>query len=95
MDDQLRSARKRGVTHGIHIADDDIPRLQGELNGILGWVEQLAALDVEGVQPLTGAARMALRLRDDAVTEGGIPEKILANAPERAGDYFVVPKVVE
>ena len=93
----LAPATVRRITHlaRIHIADDDIPRLQGELNGILGWVEQLAALDVEGVQPLTGAARMALRLRDDAVTEGGIPEKILANAPERAGDYFVVPKVVE
>ena len=93
----LAPAAVRRIAHlaRIHIADDDIPRLQGELNGILGWVEQLAALDVEGVQPLTGAARMALRLRDDAVTEGGIPEKILANAPERAGDYFVVPKVVE
>ena len=93
----LDPATVRRIAHlaRIHIADDDIPRLQGELNGILGWVEQLAALDVEGVPPLTGAARMALRLRDDAVTEGGIPEKILANAPARAGDYFAVPKVVE
>jgi len=69
--------------------------IQTELSGILGWVEQLAALDVAGVRPLTGAADMALRLRDDAVTDGGIAERILANAPERAGDYFVVPKVVE
>jgi aspartyl-tRNA(Asn)/glutamyl-tRNA(Gln) amidotransferase subunit C len=69
------------------------------LNHILGWVEQLAALDVADIAPFTGAAHTALvqagRLRADAVTDGGIPEPILANAPERAGDYFVVPKVVE
>ena len=93
----LAPATVRRIAHlaRIHIADDDIPRLQGELNGILGWVEQLAALDVEGVQPLTGAAEMELPMRADEITDGGIPEQILANAPERAGDYFVVPKVVE
>jgi aspartyl-tRNA(Asn)/glutamyl-tRNA(Gln) amidotransferase subunit C len=93
----LDPATVRRIAHlaRIHIEADDIPRWQAELNGILGWVEQLAEIDVAGVPPLTGVADMALRMRDDAVTDGGIPEKILANAPARADSYFVVPKVVE
>jgi aspartyl-tRNA(Asn)/glutamyl-tRNA(Gln) amidotransferase subunit C len=68
----------------IRVEDEAVPRLQGELNGILGWIEQLSEVDVEGVTPLTGG-----------VTDGGIAAKILANAPDRAGDFFAVPKVVE
>ena len=79
----------------IHVDDQDVPRLQAELNGILGWIEQLNEVDVESIEPLTGAARMALKMREDVVTDGGIPEKILANAPERAGPFYAVPKVVE
>ena len=79
----------------IHVEEADVARLQGELNGILGWIEQLQEVDVEGVQPLTGAAQMALRLRDDAVTDGGRPEQVLANAPDRVGQFYAVPKVVE
>lgn len=79
----------------IHVEDDDVTRLRGELNGILGWIEQLQEVDVDGVQPLTGAAQMALRMREDAVTDGGIPERVLLNAPDRAGGFYAVPKVVE
>ncbi len=79
----------------IRVEDSQVPRLQAELNGILGWIEQLNEVDVDGVEPLTGGAQMALRLREDAVTDGGIPEQVLANAPDRAGDFFAVPKVVE
>jgi aspartyl-tRNA(Asn)/glutamyl-tRNA(Gln) amidotransferase subunit C len=79
----------------IHVEAEEIDRLKGELNGILGWIEQLSEVDVEGVQPLTGGARIAMRLRDDAVTDGLIPEDILANAPDRVGVFFTVPKVVE
>ena len=79
----------------LHVEDADIPRLQGELNGILGWIEQLNAVDVDGVEPLTGAAVMAMRLREDVVTDGGMQEAVLANAPDRAGIYYAVPKVVE
>lgn len=79
----------------IHVEDAELPSLQAELNGILGWIEQLNEVNVEGIEPLTGAAQMALKMREDVVTDGGYPEKILANAPERAGDFFVVPKVVE
>ena len=79
----------------IRVEDADVARLQGELNGILGWIEQLQEVDVQGVQPLTGAAQMALRLREDAVTDGGNAEAVLSNAPDRAGDFYAVPKVVE
>ena len=79
----------------IHVEGADVARLQGELNGILGWIEQLQEVDVTGVQPLTGAAQMALRMREDAVTDGGIPDRVLSNAPDRAGDFYAVPKVVE
>ena len=79
----------------IHVDDQDVPRLQAELNGILGWIEQLNEVDVEGVEPIAGAARMALKMREDVVTDGGYPNKVLANAPERIGDYYAVPKVVE
>lgn len=79
----------------IRVEDSQLPRLQAELNGILGWIEQLNEVDVDGVEPLTGGAQMALRLREDAVTDGGIPEQVLANAPDRAGDFYAVPRVVE
>ncbi|MHB1303480.1 MAG: Asp-tRNA(Asn)/Glu-tRNA(Gln) amidotransferase subunit GatC [Acidiphilium sp.] len=79
----------------IRLEDDEVPRLAGELNAILGYVEQLSAVDVEGVAPLSGGAQMALRLREDAVTDGAYPGRVLANAPERIGDFFAVPKVVE
>ena len=79
----------------IHVGDAEIATLQTELNAILGWIEQLNEVDVEGVEPLTGAAQMALKMREDVVTDGGYVEKVLANAPERVGNFYAVPKVVE
>ncbi len=79
----------------LHLEDADIPRIQGELNSILGWIEQLNAVNVDGIEPLTGAAAMAMRMREDVVTDGGIADAVLANAPDRAGPYYAVPKVVE
>jgi len=79
----------------IHVEESELEQLQGDLNTILGWIEQLNEVDVTGVEPLTGAAHMALRLREDVVTDGGMAERILANAPDRAGEFFAVPKVVE
>ena len=79
----------------IHVDDSELAGLAAELNGILGWIEQLNEVDVDGVEPLTGAAQMALKMREDVVTDGGYPDRVLANAPERAGDFFTVPKVVE
>ncbi len=79
----------------IHVEDAEAEQLVGELNGILGWIEQLNEVDVEGIDPLTGAAQMAMRLRPDVVTDGGIPDLVLGNAPDRAGTFYAVPKVVE
>jgi aspartyl-tRNA(Asn)/glutamyl-tRNA(Gln) amidotransferase subunit C len=79
----------------IRVEENQLSQLQAELNGILGWIEQLNEVDVEGVEPLTGGAQMALKLREDVVNDGGIVEQVLANAPDRAGDFYAVPKVVE
>jgi aspartyl-tRNA(Asn)/glutamyl-tRNA(Gln) amidotransferase subunit C len=79
----------------LHLEEADIPRLQNELNGILGWIEQLNEVNVDGVEPLTGAAMMAMRLRPDVVTDGNLQEAVLSNAPDRAGAFYAVPKVVE
>ena len=79
----------------IRVTDDQVAQLESQLNGILGWIEQLNEVDVEGVAPLTGAVDMTLRLRADQVTDGGFAEQVLANAPDRVGAFFTVPKVVE
>ena len=87
----------RDIAHLARIAvnDDEIEHLQGELNAILAFVEQLNEVDVTSVEPMTSVTPMEMKKRPDAVTDGGDPEAILANAPAREGDYFVVPKVVE
>ena len=79
----------------IRLEEEEVGRMQAELNGILGWIEQLQAVDTTGIEPMAGGGAVSLRMREDAVTDGGIPEKVLANAPDRQGDYFGVPKVVE
>jgi aspartyl-tRNA(Asn)/glutamyl-tRNA(Gln) amidotransferase subunit C len=79
----------------IHVEDAEVTTLQAELNSILGWIEQLNEVNVDGIEPLTGVTQMALKMREDVVTDGGYPDKILANAPQRAGDFYAVPKVVE
>jgi aspartyl-tRNA(Asn)/glutamyl-tRNA(Gln) amidotransferase subunit C len=79
----------------IRVEEGEIPGLSAELNGILGYVEQLNEVNVDGIEPLSGGAQMAMRLRDDLLTDGDIAEAILANAPERIGPFFAVPKVVE
>jgi aspartyl-tRNA(Asn)/glutamyl-tRNA(Gln) amidotransferase subunit C len=79
----------------IRVDATELAHLQDELNGILGWIEELNEVNVDGVEPLTGGAAMALRLREDVVTDGGQRDAVLANAPDRAGDFYTVPKVVE
>ena len=87
----------RRVAHlaRIAVADEEIAHLQGELNDILAFVEQLVEVDVEGVEPMTSVTPMAMKTRKDEVTDGGIAEAILANAPAREDYFFLVPKVVE
>ncbi len=79
----------------IRIEDAEVEKFQTEINGILGWIEQLNEVNVDNVEPMTGATQMALRQREDAVTDGGIPDAVLSNAPARSGPFYTVPKVVE
>lgn len=79
----------------IGVDEEEVDRLQAELGAILGWVEQLSEVDVEGVAPMVGVGQQALRWRRDEVTEGDTAQAVLEGAPERVGAYFAVPKVVE
>jgi aspartyl-tRNA(Asn)/glutamyl-tRNA(Gln) amidotransferase subunit C len=79
----------------IDVPQDELAPLAAELSHILGWIEQLGEVDTDGVAPMTSVVAMRLAWRDDRVTDGGKAEAILANAPARQGDYFVVPRVVE
>jgi aspartyl-tRNA(Asn)/glutamyl-tRNA(Gln) amidotransferase subunit C len=79
----------------IKVADDEIERLKDELSAMLAFVEQLAQVDVTGVEPMTSVTPTTMRRRADQVTDGGIAEAVLRNAPVRQGDFFLVPKVVE
>ena len=79
----------------IRMGEDELDRMVPELNGILAWVEQLGEVDVSGVEPMTAVIPNKLRLRDDVVTDGGIRDKVLANAPAPEHGFFGVPKVIE
>ena len=79
----------------IAMTDEEIARLEPELNAIIGWVEQLAEVNTDGVEPLTAVIDQKLRLRDDVVTDGNIRDEVLANAPEAHHGFFAVPKVIE
>lgn len=79
----------------LRLADTQVESVARELNQILGWIEQLAEVDTEGVAPMTGVAALVLPLRRDEVTDGGDPTAVLANAPGGIDDCFAVPKVVE
>ncbi|WP_424981058.1 Asp-tRNA(Asn)/Glu-tRNA(Gln) amidotransferase subunit GatC [Maritalea sp. S77] len=89
------TVRRIGRLARIKIEENDVEKLQGELNVILGFVDQLSEVDVDGVEPMTSVAPMALRRREDEVTDGGYPDQIVANAPLSEDDFFMVPKVVE
>ena len=79
----------------IAMSDEEIAALAPELNNILGWVEQLAEVDTEGVEPLTAVIDQKLRLRDDVVSDGNCRDAVLANAPAAEHGFFAVPKVIE
>jgi aspartyl-tRNA(Asn)/glutamyl-tRNA(Gln) amidotransferase subunit C len=79
----------------IAVSDEDAARMTGELNAILGFVEQLNEVDVEGVEPMTSVIPMEMKQRQDVVTDGNKPADIVANAPATAENFFLVPKVVE
>ena len=79
----------------IRVEEDDLPALAEEFNTILGFIEQLQEVDVEGVEPMTSVTPQRLKRREDVVTDGGQQEKVLSNAPDAREGFFAVPKVVE
>lgn len=91
------SAVVRRIAHLARIAveESEVERLRGELNAILSFVETLGEVDVGGVEPIASVLPMQMKKRVDVVTDGGIADEVLANAPAREDHYFVVPKVVE
>jgi aspartyl-tRNA(Asn)/glutamyl-tRNA(Gln) amidotransferase subunit C len=79
----------------IAVTEEEAQRMTGELNGILGFVEQLSEVNVDGVEPMTSVTPMAMKKRVDAVTDGNKVDDIVANAPNEDRNFFLVPKVVE
>ena len=79
----------------IAVNEEDAERMTGELNAILGFVEQLGEVDVSGVEPMTSVTPMVMKKRQDVVNDGEIADDIVANAPATEGHFFLVPKVVE
>ncbi len=89
------TVRKIASLARIAVTDGEVAAMVPELNNILGWIEQLGEVDVTGVEPMTAVIPNILRLREDVVTDGGIRDKILANAPAPEHGFFGVPKVIE
>ena len=87
----------RRIAHLARIAvtDAEVPHLQGELNAMLAFVEQLSEVNIDGVEPMTSVTPMQMKQRPDVVTDGGDPAAVLANAPATQDNFFLVPKVVE
>ena len=79
----------------IAVRDDEVAHLQGEVNAVLAFVEQLNEVDIDGVEPMTSVTPMEMKKRQDVVTDGGIADDILANAPASENHFFLVPKVLE
>ena len=79
----------------IAVAEDEVDALKGELNAILAFVEQLSEVNVDGIEPMTSVTPMELKKRGDEVTDGGIADEIVRNAPATEDHFFLVPKVVE
>jgi len=89
------TVRKIARLSRLHVDEDRLEPLAQELNGILGWIEQLNEVDVEGVEPMTSAVDMDAPLRQDQITDGGKRDAVLANAPKSEDGFYVVPRSVE
>jgi aspartyl-tRNA(Asn)/glutamyl-tRNA(Gln) amidotransferase subunit C len=89
------TVRKVAKLARLNIAEERLEPLAGELGAIMAWIEQLGEVDTDGVEPMASAVDLKLPMREDVVTEGGDPAKVLANAPLARDNFFVVPKVVE
>ena len=94
---QVDEAKVRHIARlaRIKVTDEEVKTLEGELSGILDWVEQLDEVDTDGVEPMTRVVAMTMKQRADVVDDGGRADDIVKNAPVVDDHYFVVPKVVE
>ncbi|MBT8408720.1 MAG: Asp-tRNA(Asn)/Glu-tRNA(Gln) amidotransferase subunit GatC [Alphaproteobacteria bacterium] len=91
----IETARRVAKLARIKVEEDALPALAQEFNTILGFIEQLNEVDIEGVEPMTSVTPMRLKRRKDEVTDGDMPDKVLSNAPDAREGFFAVPKVVE
>ena len=91
------AATVRRIAHlaRIAVSEEEVPHLQGELNAILAFVEQLSEVNIGGVEPMTSVTPMEMKKRPDVVNDGEIADDIVRNAPATEGHFFLVPKVVE
>ena len=89
------TVKRIGRLARIRVEEHEVEKYQGEINAILGFVEQLGEVDVDGVEPMTSVTPMQLRRREDKGTDGGYPERIVKNAPLTEDNFFMVPKVIE
>ncbi|SHM59063.1 Asp-tRNA(Asn)/Glu-tRNA(Gln) amidotransferase subunit GatC [Bradyrhizobium lablabi] len=91
------AATVRRIAHLARIAvtEAEVPHLQGELNAMLAFVEQLSEVNVDGVEPMTSVTPMEMKMRPDVVNDGEIADAVVGNAPDTVNHFFVVPKVVE
>lgn len=87
--------RKIASLARIATSDAEVEAMVPELNNILGFVEQLGEVNTDGVEPMTAVIPNRLRLREDVVTDGGIRDQVLANAPQAEHGFYAVPKVIE
>lgn len=91
----IAEARRVAKLARIGVDEEELPALAEAFNSILGFVDELSEVDVEGVEPMTSVTPQRLKRREDAVTDGGQPGKVLSNAPDAREGFFAVPKVVE
>jgi len=91
------AATVRRIAHLARIAvtDAEVPHLQGELNAMLAFVEQLSEVNIDGVEPMTSVTPMEMKKRADLVDDGDIADDVVRNAPASENHFFLVPKVVE
>jgi aspartyl-tRNA(Asn)/glutamyl-tRNA(Gln) amidotransferase subunit C len=89
------TVKRIGRLARIRVEENEVEKYQGELNAILGFVEQLDEVNVDGVEAMTSVTPMQLRRREDKITDGGYAEQIVKNAPLSEDNFFMVPKVVE
>ncbi|MEM1273239.1 MAG: Asp-tRNA(Asn)/Glu-tRNA(Gln) amidotransferase subunit GatC [Pseudomonadota bacterium] len=91
----LKTAAHVAKLARIRVEEAELPGLAAEFNAILGFIEQLEEVDVDGVEPMVSVTPMRLKRREDGVTDGNQPGKVLTNAPDAREGFFAVPKVVE